>query len=148
LLLLVAVAAALAAGAGLEARATPPQTLRIEMWGTLTGPTSVDGRWAASGVLDATGTYHEDFRFAGNSIHGVKVLASPQGTIVLDVQALYAVAPDGLVSFSEGSWSVVSATGAYAGLRAGGQPAVTGDSFGDIATGTVHVVHAGDGHFD
>ena len=78
----------------------------------------------------------------------MKTLVSPQGTLVLKVQALFDVAPDGTVTFREGSWQVVEATGAYEGLHAGGQPAVASESFGSLATGQIHIRHDGSGHFE
>jgi hypothetical protein len=118
------------------------------MDGTLTGPNSIVGTWRSSGLIEASGTYSQEFRFAGNSIHDLKTLVSPDGTVVIKVQALFTVAPDGMVTFSKGSWQVVKATGAYEGLHAGGEPGAAAESFGNLATGQVHIRHDGSGHFE
>jgi hypothetical protein len=147
-LVLIAVAAVVA-GAGLAgAHANRAAPLTIVMDGTLTGPNTIAGTWHSTGLIEASGTYTQEFRFAGNSIHDEKTLVSPQGTLAIKVQALFAVAPDGTVTFSKGSWQVVEATGAYEGLHAGGQPGAAAESFGSLATGQVHIRHDGSGHFD
>ena len=147
--LLIAIFAATIAGAAATAAvASPPQPLTFTTDGALTGPSSAAGNWRATGLFEGAGTYTEEFRFAGGSMHAVKTLTSLTGTIVLKVQTLYSIAADGTVTFHAGSWQVVEATGAYAGLHAGGQPAVTADSFGSLATGVIHVVHPGAGHFE
>lgn len=147
-MLLIAAMAAAIAGASATAAAAQPETLTFTTDGALTGPSSAAGNWRATGFFDGAGTYTEEFRFAGGSMHAVKTLTSLTGTIVLKVQTLYSIAADGTVTFREGSWQVVEATGAYAGLHAGGQPAVSPDSFGSLATGQIHVVHPGSGHFE
>ena len=147
-LVLMAVAAVVAGAAVAGARATSPVPLTIVMNGTLTGPTSIAGTWQATGLIEGSGTFTQEFRFAGHSIHDVKTLVSPQGTLVLKVQTLFDIAPDGTVTFRDGSWQVVEATGAYEGLHAGGQPAGATDSFGSLVTGQVHIRHGGTGHFE
>jgi hypothetical protein len=148
MLLIATVAATIAGAAATAAAASSPQALTFTTDGALTGPNSAAGNWRATGFFDGAGTYTEEFRFAAGSMHAVKTLTSLTGTIVLKVQTLYSIAPDGTVTFSEGSWKVIEATGAYAGLHANGQPAVTADSFGSLATGQIHVVHPGTGHFE
>ena len=147
-LVLIAVAAVVAGAAVAGAHATSPVPLTIVMDGTLTGQTSIAGTWQATGLVEASGTFTQEFRFAGHSIHDVKTLVSPQGTLVLKVQTLFDIAPDGTVTFREGSWQVVEATGAYEGLHAGGQPATAAESFGSLVTGQVHIRHDGTGHFE
>jgi hypothetical protein len=148
MLLIATIAGAIAGAAATAATATEPQVLTFTTDGSLTGPSSAAGAWRATGVFDGAGTYTEEFRFAGGSMHAIKTLTSLTGTIVLKVQTLYSIAPDGTVTFSEGSWKVIDTTGAYAGLHANGQPAVSADSFGSLATGQIHVVHPGTGHFE
>jgi hypothetical protein len=149
-LVLAVVAAGVVAGASFvgDAHATTPAPLTIVMDGTLTGPNTIAGTWHATGLIEASGTYTQEFRFAGNSIHDEKTLVSPQGTLAIKVQALFDVAPDGTVTFSKGSWQVVEGTGAYEGLHAGGQPGAAAESFGSLATGQVHIRHDGSGHFE
>jgi hypothetical protein len=147
-LMLVAVAVVVAGVAVSGAQATGPVPLTIAMDGTLTGPTSIAGTWQATGLFEASGTFTQEFRFAGHSIHDLKTLVSPQGTLVLKVQTLFAIAPDGMVTFREGSWQVVEATGAYEALHAGGQPAAAAESFGNLVTGQVHIRHDGTSHFE
>jgi len=68
-LLVIAVLAAPAAAA-------PPQTQQFRIIGNLTGPTTASGTWTATGLVEATGTYTETFRLAGETIHAEKVFAS------------------------------------------------------------------------
>src|SRR4051812_25641369 len=105
LLLLTAAFALALLGVG-SASATPAQPLTITTDGFVTGPSSVAGVWTAIRLVDATGTYTEEFRFEGRSIHVVKTLTSAEGTLVLRAQTLATIASDGTVTFSNGSWQI------------------------------------------
>ena len=124
--------------------------LTIVMDGTLTGQTLYC--WEAPGRQPGwsrhRGRSHKSSGSPAHSIHDVKTLVSPQGTLVLKVQTLFDIAPDGTVTFREGSWQVVEATGAYEGLHAGGAAGAAAESFGSLVTGQIHIRHDGTGHFE
>jgi hypothetical protein len=146
--LLLALVGAIAGGVATTAHATAPAPLTITLTGTLTGPSTATGTWTATGLFEGSGTYVEEFRFAGPTIHFVKTFTSTRGSFVLVGEAVADFAPDGLVTFRAGSWLIVDASGGYEGLHAHGSPAVTADSFGSLATGEVHVVHDGMGRVE
>jgi hypothetical protein len=127
------------------AAATQPQPQQFRTIGNLTGPTTASGTWTATGFIEATGTYTETFRFAGETIHATKVLVSPSGTIVLRTRALVVWLDACTATFRAGRWQMADTTGAYAGLRGGGTPLAT-SSFGNVCTGSVEVVHTGAAH--
>jgi hypothetical protein len=128
------------------AAATQPQRQQFETIGHLTGPSSAAGTWSGTGVAEGAGTYTETFRFAGRTLHGRKVLVSASGTIVLEDRAVVVWRDACTARFEAGSWHVSDATGAYEGLKGGGTPATTADSFGNVCTGEVDVVHQGSAH--
>jgi hypothetical protein len=125
------------------ASATQPQPQQFETIGHLTGPSTVAGTWTSTGVLNAAGTYTETFRFEGSTIHGVKVLTSVDGTIVLDTRALVVWLDECTATLRAGHWQIADASGAYAGLKGGGSPNSTPESFGNVCTGSVDVIHSG-----
>jgi hypothetical protein len=125
------------------ASATQPQPQQFETIGHLTGPSTVAGTWTSTGVLNAAGTYTEIFRFEGSTIHGVKVLTSAAGTIVLDTRALVVWLDECTATLRAGHWQIADASGAYAGLKGGGSPNSTPESFGNVCTGSVDVIHSG-----
>lgn len=125
------------------ASATQPQPQQFETIGHLTGPSTVAGTWTSTGVLNAAGTYTETFRFEGSTIHGLKVLTSAGGTIVLDTRAVVVWFDECTATLGAGHWQIADASGAYAGLKGGGSPNSTPESFGNICTGSVDVIHSG-----
>ena len=145
--LVVAVPFLVAAIFVLPALAAQPQPLRIEMDGVLTGPSSAAGTWSATGLVADTGTYTETFRFAGNTIHGEKVLVGSDGTIVLALRAVVVPVSECVVTFGAGSWTIAGGTGAYASLGGGGQPIAEPGGFGNVCTGAIEITHTGDAHF-
>jgi hypothetical protein len=143
--LLAGAVALVAAG---PAAANPPEPQQFETIGHLTGSNSAAGTWTATGLVDGTGTYTETFSLTNDNhtIHGQKVLVSPAGTIVLDIRNIVVMEDKCTASFKAGSWQIADATGAYAGLKGGGEPGTTGSA--DLCAGTVDVVHAGSAHLD
>ncbi len=125
------------------ASATQPQPQQFETIGQLTGPSTVAGTWTSTGVLNAAGTYTETFRFEGSTIHGVKVLTTADGTIVLDTRAVVVWLDECTATLGAGHWQIKDASGAYAGLKGGGSPNSTPESFGNVCTGSVDVIHSG-----
>jgi hypothetical protein len=123
--------------------ATQPQPQQFRTIGNLTGPTTASGTWTGTGLVEATGTYTETFRLAGETIHAEKVLVSASGTIVIRTQALLVFLDACTVTFGAGSWRISDATGAYAGLNGGGTPQGTSTSRANVCTGSIDVVHAG-----
>ena len=147
-LVLIAVAAVVAGAVVTGAHGTGPVPLSIVMDGTLTGPTSAAGTWQATGLVEASGTYAQEFRFAGHSIHDVKTLVSPQGTLVLKVQATvrrrarrHGDVPRGLVAGRRGDRRVRrAARGRPAGRRQ--------RELRQPRHGQIHIRHDGSGHFE
>jgi hypothetical protein len=134
------------AGAGVSsASAASGQPVTLELHGTIVGPASVAGTWTAIGAIEDSGTYTETFHFSrdGSHISVGKVLVGSAGTIVLKANARVVYQSATRIGFVRGRWSVDFGTGAYAGLRAGGRPAVTADSFADLASGEVSITHVG-----
>jgi hypothetical protein len=125
----------------IPATASAPAQVSVVMHGALTGPDSVSGTYTVAGAFEDTGTYFEEFRFAGDSIHGVKTLSGRGGTITLVADAVVRWISPTKVELFAGHWRFESGTGAYADLRGGGSPGVIGSA--DLATGTVDVIHAG-----
>ena len=142
---LVVLAAAILA---VPAQATKPQAQAFELIGNLSGPTTEEGTWTATGFVDDAGTYTGTFRFAGDSIHVEKVLVGSRGTIVLRVQTVVVWLSECTATFKAGSWQIVDGTGAYERLTGGGTPATEPGSFGDICTGEIQITHAGQAHDD
>ena len=127
--------------APLSATASAPEPVTIAMHGVLTGPDSVAGTFTVSGAFSDAGTYVETYRFAGNTIHGVKTLSGSYGTITLVVQAVVRWTSPTRAELFAGQWRLESGTGAYANVHGEGSPGATGSA--DLAAGTVDVVHEG-----
>jgi hypothetical protein len=143
---LAACAAALALIVAVAADASPPRPLTLDLHGHLTGPDTLAGTWQAVGAFSDAGTYTETFRFAGRSIHVKKTLVGTAGTLRLRAEARVIWATPTTATFKSGNWRITSGTGAYRHLHAGGTPAATPDSFGDLATELVHIEHVGSAH--
>ena len=126
-----------------RAAATQRAAQQFETLGQLTGPSTTAGTWTGVGLVDGSGTYTETFRFSGDTIHAQKVLVSAGGTIVLEIRAVVVWVDACTARFTAGSWHISEATGAYAGIKGGGTPAATVESFGNVCTGVADVVHAG-----
>ena len=134
------------------ATASPPKPVAFDLHGHLTSLSTTAGDWQANGAVRDAGTYTESFRFAGGSptmprtIHLTKTLIGAKGTLHLRAEAVVIWQSPTLVTFKAGNWRITSGTGAYRHLHAGGTPAVTPESFGDLVTGLVHVEHVGQAH--
>ena len=135
---------AVALAAALPAAADGPVPIRIETHGVFTGPDSVAGAFTISGAVSDEGSFVESLRFAGTTVHGVKTLVGREGTVTLEAHAVVRWASPTRATLFAGHWRFVSGTGAYAGLLAGGHPAVKGSA--DLAAGTVDAVHDGSAH--
>lgn len=132
------------AAAAPAAWASPPQAVTLELNGHLTSPSTVEGFWQADGAFTDAGTYTESLRFAGRSLHVSKTLVGVHGTLHLRAETVVVWLSPSLAAFKAGSWRIISGTGAYRHLHAGGTPVATADSFGDLATGLVHIEHVGE----
>jgi hypothetical protein len=132
-------ASAVAAGA------SGPQPVTLTLHGQITLPASVTGTWRATGAISDSGAYTETFDFSdhGAIVDTSKVLVGSSGTIVLKAHARVVQLSPTRVAFVRGKWFVDFGTGAYAGLRASGRPAATPDSFADLATSEILIVHEG-----
>jgi len=135
--------ASIAAGAPGTSFSAQPGTLRIESHGVFTGPASAAGTFTLSGLVSDSGSYTESFRFAGSTIHVEKTLTGHGGTITLAAQGVVVWTSPTTATFAAGHWQVVSGTGDYANLRAGGSPGAVGSA--DLGAGTADVVHDGSG---
>jgi hypothetical protein len=127
--------------APLSATASAPEPVSVVMHGVLTGPGSVAGTYSVSGAFTDSGTYVETYRFAGQSIHGVKTLSGGAGTITLVAEAVLRWTSPTDAQLFAGHWRFESGTGAYALIRGGGFPGAIGSA--DLVAGTVDVVHEG-----
>jgi len=94
-----------------------------------------DGKFTASGALEASGTNFMEVRPSGKStaIHCTNSVVTPQGTftIVMDCQFIT----------STGQWRILNGTGAYANLRGNGSLVMSFNSDGqDVETleGIIH----------
>ncbi len=142
----VAVLAALLAllcGAALPAAASPPQDLSFTFDVTYSPiPTSVGlGAWSSGGLLSGAGDIRETYVVGGfdncwKTIHTTSVLTgpTPDDTITVRMQVVRIVEgpplPDPLPPLcstitAEGNWTILSATGVYAGLRGQGQATIS-----------------------
>jgi hypothetical protein len=134
------------------ATAPTPRPVTFDLHGHLTGPSTIAGDWQAFGALNDSGTYTETFRFAGGSpsmprtVHTAKALVGADGTLQLRAEAVVVWQSPTLATFNGGNWRITSGSGAYADLHAGGTPGVTPETFGNLATGVVHMVHVGHAH--
>jgi hypothetical protein len=138
------VAAALLVAA-VPAGAERPRAIAIRTIGTITGPTTAEGSWTATGAIEDAGTYTETYEIVDGKITAQKVLVGSRGTIVLEGRGT--VVFDGCeASFSGGKWRIADGTGAYEKLRGGGKPLATPESGGNVCTGAVDVTHAGKAH--
>lgn len=127
--------------AAFPATASVPEPVSIVMHGVLTGPGTAAGTFVVSGAFEDSGTYVETYRFAGASIHGVKMLRGRNGTITLVADAVVRWASPTQAELFAGHWRFESGTGAYAGIKGGGFPGVIGSA--DLAAGTLEVRHEG-----
>jgi hypothetical protein len=127
--------------APLSATAASPEPVTVSMHGVLTGPGTVSGTYTVSGALSDTGTYVETYRFAGESIHGVKTLSGQAGTVTLVADAVIRWTSSTTAVLFGGHWRFAGGTGAYADINGGGFPVAVGSA--DLIAGTVDVVHEG-----
>jgi hypothetical protein len=136
-------AAAVALGSVGVGHAAQNRHVSILMRGQITSATTVDGTFELRGWLTDQGTYHEDFRIVGARISATKTFVGAMGTFVLRIHCRVTTISDTQVGFAGGRWWLESGTGAYAGLRGGGDPAVAPGSISDLATGQVRIRHSG-----
>jgi len=139
---LVLVASLLAGAFAASAAATPPQPVRFSS-SIVVGPFT--GTWSASGAVNDAGTLTEPFvNFVGSGqLHIDRVLTGSSGTITIRIQSTL-TRIDGNVATFVGQWVVVSGSGSYANLHAGGERSATLD----FTTGIVSETLTGDAHFD
>jgi hypothetical protein len=77
---------------------------------------NVTGTFTTSGALNISGTTTMDISLNVNGIRGhcVVVLTTPDGTITIHQECVFATNPP------QGRWEIVSGTGAYANLKGNG----------------------------
>ncbi len=95
-------------------------------------------------AVSDSGTYADTFRLAGKTLHAVKTLSGSGGTMTLTAQGFVRWTSPTTVTFFGGHWRVAAGTGAYADLKGGGHPGVSGAT--NFATGTVSVVRQAFAH--
>ena len=138
--------------AAVPAQASPPQPVMLDLHAHLTGPSTIAGDWRATGAFSDAGTYTESFGLAAQppiqprTVRTEKVLVGANGTLRLRAVAVIVWLSPTRLTFKAGNWRITSGTGAYRQLHAGGTPAVTADSFADLATGVVDMKHVGRAH--
>ena len=144
-IVLALVATALLGSAAPASAKTERRDVALHLAGTIVGPATVTGTWNATGAIEDHGTYTETFHFnrAGTIVDVGKVLTGQHGTIVYRAHAQVVMLSDTRRGFVRGMWRIEFGTGAYTGLRGGGRPAVTADSWADLASGQVSVTHEG-----
>jgi hypothetical protein len=145
LIVLAVVVAALLGMAAPASAKTERRDVALHLEGTIVGPATVTGSWSSTGAIEDHGTYTEVFHFnrAGTIVDVGKVLTGQHGTIVYHAHAQVVKLSNTKRGFVRGMWKIEFGTGAYTGLRGGGRPAVTADSWADLASGQVSVTHEG-----
>lgn len=129
----------------LPASASPPQDLSFTFDVTYSPiPTSVGlGAWSSGGLLSGSGEVYETYVVGGfdncwKTIHTTSVLTgpTPDDTITVRVQVVRIeegpplepsppLPPLCSTITAEGNWTILSATGVYAGLRGQGQATIS-----------------------
>jgi hypothetical protein len=140
------IAALFALATASAASASPPQPVTLDLHGHFTGPNTIEGSWDANGAFADSGSYTESFRLAGRTVYTRKVLVGSAGTLRLRAEAVVNWLTPTFATFNAGNWRIMSGTGAYEHLHAGGTPGVTSDTFADLASGIVHMLHVGEAH--
>jgi hypothetical protein len=124
-------------------QATPPEPLNIEANLYLTGEDSASGSFEITGLITDAGTAFEVFFIADDTIHGVKTMVGSMGTIIIHFQArlTWTSLTTGV---AEGSYVIVSGTGAYEKLHA------VGETYAelDLVTGNILASYTGWAHID
>lgn len=139
---LFAAVAALFFAAPHRAAHAAPDNVSISVDMRLTGQTSAEGTFTASGAFGDSGAAVETFQMAdgGSSVQGSKTLRGSNGDIVISFSGSITPLEGGAKMQVAGTWQVTSGTGAYAGIVGGGQVNTTLD----LAAGTLHADYTGD----
>jgi hypothetical protein len=147
----------------LPAGATPPEPLDFEFNVSYYDlPTDTGyGTWESGGLLSSSGSIVQIPNHAGwdpdgcwRTVHTLDTLtgASPEDTITIRTQLTEIDGVPGCFSFTGSvNWTIVSATGAYAGLHGQGKGTVSG--YLDFAGDTINYVinsdlNDGQGHYE
>jgi hypothetical protein len=113
----------------------------------ITGPSSAAGTFAAVGDIDDSGTVASTFSFAPQGSQDAARLTGTQdfvgslGTFHTTITGLASPA-SGVRQAANGTFEIVSGTGAYAGIRGHGTFTVVGD----FTTGNVYSIAEGQAH--
>jgi hypothetical protein len=120
---------------------TQPQAINFLSQVNVSTPLPFTGTWAASGILNDSGTLSEPTVFLSDGqLHIVRICTGAKGQITIKIQSKIIVT-DNSTTFV-GEWVIVSGSGAYATLHGqGGRAAVFID-------GTVTETLTGEAHFD
>src|SRR5947209_12781222 len=108
----------------------------------LTGPTSAEGAFKASGAISDAGTATETFQIAadGKSVEGDKTLVGSKGEVSLHFSGSIVPLQGGASLQVTGTWQAVSGTQAYSGISGGGPV----NTILNMAAGTLHADYTGD----
>ena len=99
-----------------SSKASPPGPVTITAVFDFSTFPDVLGTFTASGALNISGSAEMVIGFNNNQVraHCVVVLTTPNGTITIHQECVFATNPP------RGRWEVVTGTGAYANLRGNG----------------------------
>ena len=135
-----------AANAGDEKRMVLTERLQVTAFAPATGAGTLAGTFVSAGAINEAGTVAATFSLLPEKggcgrLTGVHVLTAASGTISVRTNALACPYPPNAPprSFVRGKWSVVGATGAYAGLKGKGRILATGD----FGTGEITIARDG-----
>lgn len=131
------------------ALATPPEPLKIDasLWMMPDG--TVQGGFSTSGLFVDSGTASEVFVIHADTVHGVKTLVNPQGTITISFQAKITWWSE-TTSEAVGRFVITSGTGAYERLHGVGETVAKLDlgCFGPDCLPNIVATYTGKAHFD
>jgi hypothetical protein len=146
ILLLAALLVGYAGQAGSVLAADAQQRVMISERMQLTGPTTQAGTWVGTGVVNDAGSGTATFTVVPHGhgtglLTGTHVLTGSSGTITIETTAFVRPFPPPTPprAMAEGTWEIVSGTGAYADLEGRGRIYATAD----FTTGEITIVRDG-----
>jgi hypothetical protein len=112
----------------------------------LTGPNTQQGTFVAAGAINDAGSASATFSVTPaapgrGALHGTHVLEGAGGTITLDTRAVVFPfpPPNPPRAWARGKWTIVDATGDYAGITGDGAVYATAD----FTTGEITIIRDG-----
>jgi len=128
----------------LAGAASEDQRLMISERNQLTSPTTQQGTWVGAGAVNDAGAANVTFALVADGdgkglLTGAHVLTGSAGSITVETKAWVRPFPPETRIMAEGTWKIVAATGAYAGLKGRGKVYATAD----LTTGEITIVRDG-----